>query len=377
MLLDTERKREIAFGAGVLGLVILFAVAGETFLRLREGFRVDWNEMRQSVMAVDEETGLTRFVPGTGFGNIQVNHLGFTSPEVVVPKPDDTIRLVFLGDSVVLSASLAQDSRLASRVSAAVRAALPACNVDYVTIAGPSYRLSDITTLLGESAAQIEPDGVVLVTGGISDIFLAMEEGGGPVTGLNAPPGWLERNSRLFSVAHQVYMKAAIARRNVSDTGYGPIDPNDFSQTYLKMIDTLGARIGTGTGTGTGTGIGTGMGVVPVVVVENRGRERADSDRSKLARTDRVLLSHLEGMSVAGLRQLEDLQKRTLRKAAALHDWVYIDPLADVPPTRVYFRDQMHLTATGVAEITPVVASHLVDQLRAAKPAPGCLVETD
>jgi len=77
------------------------------------------------------------------------------------------------------------------------------------------------------------------------------------------------------------------------------------------------------------------------------------------------------------LKQLKALRKSTLQEAAARHGWEYIDPLADVPSTSKYFRDPMHLTAAGVVEIMPVVASHLIDQLRAAEPAPDCLGVSD
>lgn len=357
MLLNTERKTEIAFGAGVLGLVIVFAFAGEAFLRLRAEVQVDWDGIRKAAMVEDEAAALDRFVPGAVFDNIRVNRLGFTSPEIEVPKPDSTIRLAFLGDSVVLGAALQQDQRLASQITRAVEAAIPSCDIDYVTIAGPSYRLSDLTTLLGERRSEIKPDGVVLMTGGVRDIFLTMEENGGPVTGLSAPTDQIEHHSHLYSRIHEVYTTAAITRRDPPDTRFGPIDPNEFAKTYLSMIDALGSTIGD----------------VPVIVIENRGRARADDNDAKLTRTDRILLSQMEGLSVAGLKHLKDLRKSLLQEAATRHGWMYIDPLADMPSTSEFFRDPMHLTAQGVVEIMPVVASHLIDQLRAAEPVPECL----
>lgn len=361
MALDADRKREVVFGAGVLGLVILFALAGEAFFRLRDGIHVDWDGMRQTIMVEEDGNGLTRFIPGTAFANIEVDPLGFTSPQVAVPKPEDTLRLLFLGDSVVLGAALKQADRLAGKVTPVLGAALSGCKMDYVTIAGPSYRLSDLATLLGESRSQIDPDGVVLMIGGIRDIFLSMEEQGGPFTGLAQEPGWLERRSVLFDRWQTFYARADIARRPPSDTPFGPIDPDEFSRTYLEMIDRLAATIGD----------------VPVVVVENRGRDRADDTDADLGLAELAVATHLDGMNGAGIRHLEDLQKSTLQRAAALHGWAYVDPLADLPPTDTYFRDPMHLTAEGVSAIAPVIAERLLDRLQAQGTVAGCLPPSD
>lgn len=355
-LLDSDRKKEIAFGAGVLGLVILFALAGEAFLRLREGARVDWIAMRGAIM-VEDDDGFTRFRPDTAFGNLEINHLGLTSPEIEIPKPDGTIRLVFLGDSVVLGAALPRDARLAGQVSQAVAAALPGCTIDYVTIAGPRYGLTEITTLYAELPAHLDPDAVVLVTGGVVEMLAELEKSTGFVTGLRREAGWLERRSRLVAYAHQAYAAMAVARLDPTDDLFSRLDREAASQVYLGLLDTLAARIGP----------------VPTVVVENRGRERDGSDDATLGKNKADLLARLDGMSIEGLRQLAALRRDTLKKGAALHGWAHIDPLAGLPPTDAYFRDPMHLTARGVAEITPAVASQLIEQLRAADPAPRCI----
>ena len=51
MPLDADRKREIAFGAGLLALVIVVAFAGEALLRLRQALGTNWVAMRPTIMA--------------------------------------------------------------------------------------------------------------------------------------------------------------------------------------------------------------------------------------------------------------------------------------------------------------------------------------
>ena len=358
MPLDADRKREIAFGAGLLALVIVVAFAGEALLRLRQALGTNWVAMRPTIMAEDVEAGFSRFVPGTEFGTLRVNRLGFTSPEVDIPKPAGTLRLAFLGDSVVLGAGLPQDKRIAATVTAAVQEALPTCKVDYVTIAGPGYRLSEIAALLGESAAQIDADAYVLVTGGVREILKAMDAAEGPHPAIFRPErGWLYRHSLLFPKAERAYTAVAISRLHPSNDLYSRIDKTRYATTYHRLIDAVAAEIGQ----------------TPTLVIENRGQERDGDNDATLGRLDRVLLSELNGMSVPGLRQLEILRRQVLAQAAAAQGWPYLDPFADLPATNAFYLDPMHLTADGNAAITPGVTERLIDLIEAQGTAPDCL----
>ncbi len=354
--LDPERRREVLFSASLLGLVVVGALGGEALLRLREVVArpttVDWFELRADILYYDAEAGFDRFIPGAQSGNISVNALALPGPEVSVPKPQGTLRLAFLGDSVMLAASVAQDRTPSALITAAVAEAFPDCRVDYVTVAGPSFDLKAISGHLSDLDRGVDPDAFVLLSSSPREVLAKLE------SEVGADPPYITRTSGL-SQHSLLWQKVGRARSQVAvSLVAGPgellsrIDLDRFAQTHRELLEPIADHIGP----------------APAVVIIERNRTRPGMSQIEVSTINRALLSSVDGLTLEGLSQLEATMTRVLADVSAEHGWQLLDALAEVPPDSVHYEDEVHLTEAGVSRLVAAVSGPLRDEIAADPP---------
>ncbi len=137
----SHRQKEIAFGAGLLVIVSSGLLVGEVLSRVHSSIQpaeyYDWDLVLSSMDSA--RTGSTaKFKPGSQVGNMRINSLGFRGPEISVTKPNETVRLAFLGDSKILNGEFDEAEMLASATVGQLKKLLPKCNFDHLTVAGPA-----------------------------------------------------------------------------------------------------------------------------------------------------------------------------------------------------------------------------------------------
>lgn len=357
MPLTPTRRAEIAFGAGLLGLVLVAAFASEGVLRVREAMRVNWAEMNEAIMFDDPDYGFARFRPNTTFDNISVNALGLPSPDLVTPKPDNALRIAFLGDSTFLGASLRPADTLPALLTAEVARAFPSCAVDWISISGPAYGLSDIRVVLAEVQPVTRPDAFVIMAGGMRETLKDLEASVNPQDPYFRDRTFIESHSLLLTKLRRAYTGLETARDPADDDLFERLDINLFAEIFRKKFADIAALIGD----------------APTVIVENRGRERDTTDDAALAVLKRSLLADLNGLGVSGLRNLSAVTRDLQATQSDVHGWQYIDPLAAIPPTDRFFEDPVHLTSDGTHTVTPTIAQALIAQIKSAAPDLPCL----
>jgi hypothetical protein len=102
------------------------------------------------------------FVGESRFGiPFRVSAQGFRSPEVAIPKPAGTRRVVVLGDSVTWGAGVREEETFSHRLEVALRSAV-ACPVDVVDTGVSGYGSVEELDVLEHEGLGFEPD-VVLV----------------------------------------------------------------------------------------------------------------------------------------------------------------------------------------------------------------------
>jgi lysophospholipase L1-like esterase len=77
--------------------------------------------------------------PGFSSPNVRTNSFGLRSPEVAVPKPEGTFRILILGDSFTFGFGVADDKVFARRLEAQLRSRNPNASIEVVNAGVLSY----------------------------------------------------------------------------------------------------------------------------------------------------------------------------------------------------------------------------------------------
>lgn len=346
----TERQTEIAFGAGSMLFVVLALLAGEMLARTHDALRApppgfDWFALMAEMQPADGDAP-PRFAPGTQTGGVTINALGFRGPDVAAQKPDDTVRLVFLGDSKLFSAEHAEKEMIAAQVIDRLAAVAPACRFDQITVAGPAYTMDHLAHLVGSDVAPLDPDLHVVLSGSMRDVLQRHAEndaGGGHA--LHYP--WLVLQSRF---ADKLFRAFHLARQERQARHQGP-KPDAELAAIAQAIDAPMDRLAEATHP------------TPVLAIGYRGQLREGLPLDEQMAHTRQLRHETRGLGARDMARLNTLLVAAQKQAAGRHGWTFIDPIADITPAAANFTDQSHFSRQGIAQLSDAIADTVMPML--------------
>jgi len=177
-----SRGRRLAlFGTlSLILLLVIFAIA-ETTVRTRMYFKYGtfWGF---EVKEYDSTTGLTTPKPNYVSGPVVINSLGFRSPELAEPRPENLIRLAFLGGSTTFSQEVSgNDMVWANVLTQELQKKYPTQPFDHINASATAFTVPESLTNLKMRVAKHDPD-IIFIYHAVNDIAvnihnLAREEG--------------------------------------------------------------------------------------------------------------------------------------------------------------------------------------------------------
>jgi GDSL-like Lipase/Acylhydrolase family len=139
--------REAAAGSWLLRLVFLVAIAFTTIGIIETAFIL--YDLRTQALSVarapDLGFGIRSWTvhhalrPGYSSPNIHINSFGLRSPEVAVPKPAGTVRILLLGDSFTFGLRVRDDETFGRRLEERLRSASGSTPIEVVSAGVISY----------------------------------------------------------------------------------------------------------------------------------------------------------------------------------------------------------------------------------------------
>jgi hypothetical protein len=168
------RRYEIATALVIVGLALGIYAAGEIASRILssdaiQGEMADEGATPSQMMKLFKEVGGMEFaIPGASSGGVSINGLGFRGPELEMPKPADTIRIAFAGDSRTFDWLAEDETRTwPHRTAERIGRSMPGCRVDYVNASGPLYGTREIAALT-DRLFETKPDLALVMLGDVA-----------------------------------------------------------------------------------------------------------------------------------------------------------------------------------------------------------------
>ncbi len=302
--------------------------------------------------AVDPASGLKIPEPGTTFGPIRINRLGFRGPEIEMPKPPGRIRLAFLGGSTTYSAETSSEQTTwPDRVCRALAERHPDLEFDYVNAGVGGFTISHSIRNLEYRVRPLEPD-LIFVYHATNDLCIdsrALAAESGVYEGKPDEESWLEGWSlawHLLMKNWRLYQRQSAARQDTDRLDYSPGEHSaGFEERLEKLLEEAKQ-------------------VAPVVAVGTFSvqvrREQTPNERLGACNTS---LYYMPYMTPDELLEAFDDYNRAIREAATNQEVLLVEAAGRVPGDERHFKDSVHFSDEGSA----IMADLVVDALEASE----------
>ena len=365
----SERHKEIGTGLVIAGVFLAGLGLAEAALRLLQRVKFGTENPVESseLYRVDPQTGLRRPVPGSKHGQARVNALGFRGPEILVPKPVHTIRLVFVGSSTTFDSYADERSNWAHLTWSHLEAALPACKFDYVNAGVPGSNAEKSERQFRFYVAPLQPDVVVFLPTEFSAALdnLALKQH--LLAGAPEPPSWLVRHSVFWSGVKKNIEIIRLQRGARQERGKLQFADAELVPDMERGISAYVATAGR---------------TAPVVaVVALDGRLRKDQTSDEQVRAANTALFYRPYVSISGFLRAAEIHRGVVRAVSEKLGAVLIDVGDKVPGDARHYMDSLHFTSNGSAIMAhhvsqsllqaPAILALVREHCSAAGPVPG------
>jgi hypothetical protein len=350
----SERGQELTFSLALLLSVgigfVAVEKASQVYVAKLADADVDWNTMVDNVGFISSGESVPRFHPNTTFNHLSFNEFGFRGPKLANPKPDNVVRVAYLGNSVMFSGEMLEEQTVPSRTTALLKQKLPQCSFEYVNVAGPSYTMEFLAKLWKEGAAKIKADLAVIYAGTVEELIHKEEEE--LVTAGIAPPKPVEVNEGLF--AESAFIGLVKKQLVLTSPLSTEVETKKFSTKYLSpYFDDLSDELV------------DALKGTPVLAVGYREALRGDQPARKQLWASRHMRSYIPGLSVNKAIELSEFVVSELERVSQRAGWHFADLVRDIPGDKEHFRDFVHFSDKGALMMSERLANSIATRVSA------------
>ncbi len=332
--------------------VILFTIA-ELGVRVRHYLKYGGFSGIESSYKADEKTGMRIPIPGKTTGGISINSLGFRGPEIVIDKPENSIRLAFLGASTTYCAEVTRNDLVwTDLVTKKLTDTSKNVQFDYINGGVPGYKVSDSINNLKLRVAPLQPDIVFIyhATNDLSFNTRRLAKAQGLVSKKDTEKeslSWfsqysllaylVEKNLRLISLQNQSEKIQGALKYDIKEI----IEP--FERDLRALVDESkkSAKF------------------VALITFSHRIRaEQSQEERTKASITS---LYYMPYMSVDAILEGFDAYNDVIRRVAREKNVFLIDNNNSIAGDGVNFNDSVHFTNQGSKQMANRIFSSLAD----------------
>jgi len=318
-----------------LCVLVLGALAIEAVARIR--FYSQYGTFfRVHTFETDPATGLRIPPPSRSTGAIHIDTRGFRNPELQVPKPAGRIRIGFLGASTTFCAEASSDEATwPSLVVAALRAARPGLDVDFVNAGVAGYVLDDVQKGLDLRVAPLEPDVIVIyeATNDLTKWSRELARAQGVYTEHSDREGWLASISLAWHLVEKNLLVRARQNAAAQSEGRLTMDESAVVPPFRDRLERLVRRA---------------RDVAPCVLLATfaqRARPGQDEDEQRDACITHFY--YMPYMSHAAVVAGFAAYNRAIRDVAASTGATLVEGEDTIPADSTHFADSVHFTDEG------------------------------
>jgi lysophospholipase L1-like esterase len=308
----------------------------EAVLRIRHYYRFGTADASLYAVRVDPVSGLTIPVAGQTRGSIHINSLGFRGPEISMPKPDNMMRLAFLGGSTTFCAEVSSNEMTWPHIVwKTLSEKWPNVRFDYANAGVPGYVVESSIRTLESRVKRLKPD-VIIIYDGINDMSKdtrALAEQQGISRGKIDDAGLPGRLSLTWFLIEKNLEVWSRERKAASGTRHLVFDPVALSTGFQARLHELVLKA---------------RKVAPVVAVATSSMKvrRTQSPAEQLQACNTALYYN-PYLTVASILATMAAYNQAVRSVAAETGIVLVDGEDTIPGDSRHFADSIHFRDPG------------------------------
>lgn len=315
-------------------LVILLA---EGAVRVRHWLKYGDMWGVEETYEVDPESGLRIPIKNSTIGPIIINSLGFRSPEIVVPKPQGTLRLAFLGGSTTYCAEVSgNDKTWPDLVWRALQARWPDAHIDYANAGVPGYTIDTMRQTLEHRVKPLNPD-VIIIYESTNDLtansFELAQRQGLVTQHTEEALSWPSQYSLLWYLVEKNLLVMRHQAEGERSEGKLEVDPADLARPFRDRLEAL---------------VRESQAVAPLVVLvtfsQRLRHDQTPEQRQEAAITSRYYMPYMSNeQTLAGFDAYNAVIREVARDSGAL----LVEGEDSIPADAAHFTDSVHFTDLG------------------------------
>ncbi|WP_447968754.1 SGNH/GDSL hydrolase family protein [Nitrospira sp. M1] len=322
--------------AAVFVSVLILVVVLETAVRVRQWVKYGTATTSVQSFTVDQETGLRVPKPGSTTGRIQVNSLGFRSPELQMPKPAGTVRLAFLGGSTTWCAEVSgNEMTWPHLVWKDLQQSYPEVTFDYLNAAVPGYSVGESLLTLEHRVKSLSPDIIVIyhATNDLSYITRKLARAQGIFSGRTEDPSWLAQWSLTWFLIEknlELHERQNKAKAGTAQLVFHSAEiATEFSEELEPLVQASQSVAQ----------------LVALATFSHKFRKEQALDEQLQAMNTSIY--YMPYMTPQGLFEAFDAYNGVIRETAQTHDILLIGGENRIPGDDRHFNDSVHFKDAG------------------------------
>ncbi|PTN11172.1 SGNH/GDSL hydrolase family protein [Nitrosomonas aestuarii] len=348
MILNNRSKTVLSFIL-VLVVILTLILAAEGIVRVRQYIKYGTFH-GVTDLHFDKHSGLYTPLPSMKTASISINSMGFRGPEIEMPKPDNRLRIGFIGASTTYCAEVSNNDMVWSDITShRLKSSIPGLSVDYINAGVPGYTTDTSLINLEKRVVPLQPDIVIIyhATNDLSSETRALAEAAGiERTNLAAEESWLGRYSLLW---HLVQKNVTLLMLQApSETELLKVDPQSIGDEFRQNLEKL-----------VYVAYKNGANLVALMTFSIHLRDGMTIEQQEDAMISaRYYMPYLSADDLlAGFKQYNQIIREVAEKTGAL----LIEREHDIPGDPIHFNDSVHFTDKGSQKQAERVVTALVN----------------
>ncbi|MFN0207448.1 MAG: SGNH/GDSL hydrolase family protein [Planctomycetota bacterium] len=343
----TRPFRKLLFS---LAIIILGIVLIEGFVRIRQWRRFGTTDHFLIASFFDPATRHLVPTPLQNTKRVQTDSRGFRSPELVMPKPAQTIRMAFLGASTSLCLEATNNQKTWPHlVWQACAEKFKNNNFDYLNSSMTGWGVGDSARDFDARVAACRPDITIIYQA--SNDFVRVSRDAARRQGIDVGNATDEPTGLAsFSLAWYLVQKNLLIHnieKPVQPSESFQLSDADITATFREELKALILNV-------------RNSGSVPVVLTFSH-RARGEQTPREQFEACQSSLFYMPWMTVDGIRRGFDLLNATIRDVAKETNCLLIDDENSIPGDAIHYTDSVHLTDEGCEAMARRVCDSLFD----------------
>ena len=347
----TSRQRTAAVIAVALIVIVLMILLTEAAVRVRAVIKYGYAGGIEDTFTYDPEMDLRVPVANGRFGSIEINSMGFRSPELEQPKPAGKIRFAFLGGSTTYCAEVSRaDLTWPHLLTAKLAERFAQTDIDYVNGGVPGYGASNSLRNLKYRIEPLEPD-VIVIYHSTNDLSynafqLAVAQGVAQKR-VEEELFWLSKYSLLVYLIEKNLRMIVQQNRANEATGKLQFEIDELRAPFTTALTELVEA--------------SKRSADLVILVTFSHHLRRDQTPEQKLRAAQTSLYYTPFMTIDGLLDANEAYNETIREVAHQTGALLVDIASQIPGDPEHFVDSVHMTDVGNRTMADAVFSVLVE----------------